>query len=168
MNLRTPLSAIFLVSALTACGGGGGSSDGSPAGKDRNASGLEAEVEGTWAACYYLNEAMTETELWATTMEDGVFVDEFYAFRSNDCSGDPFRIESYSGEYEVIGETTTGSGMTAIEVDWIDPTDGERCYSLVAVDDDRLYFADMETGNCSSENDRPTDVDFDFHLNFIE
>lgn len=156
---------IGCVSLVSACGGGSGGSS-----TDSRSLNLEqASLEGAWQRCEYEDVGIViegqNSELFRTTMANGGWNDVFIGYASSDCTGPELYVEEYTGSYNIAGTVTTDSGVSAIQVDWVNEEGEVYCYDLVHVDGNLLYWGDLDLEtDCESPETRPTDIYFEYPL----
>lgn len=148
------VTLIVLMLFLTSCNGG-----------DNNQNIEEDLISGAWSRCI---NSISTSELYIAVNEDGNWEDTFIEYSDLDCNtvdefSDPF---VHSGLYELGDKISLPNGDTAYEVTWfIGDAEIEECYSVVAVEDDLLFFGVVdETYDCFSLETRSIELDYEFPL----
>lgn len=137
-------------------------------------------LEGAWAReCYdFVEGTFTGSADWIEFYDGSNYRALFSIYNSIDCSGTYSVQKEMLGTFSVGSSLMTNSGVTAYETDLVinqvavdgqiagvnlslySFDTGQSWYDIFYIDGDALYYGDFDTGDFSSAENRPTDIDF--------
>ena len=173
-------SFLFLIiSIITVSGCRDSSSD--PANE-----GAVTVLEGTWAGecADFSSGNFTGKTQWLEHYSGSDYQAFFTVHDSTECSGSYAAQKEMLGTFSIGDSMMTNSGVTANNIDlFIDQgsadvqiagidisaygfSAGQMSYDIFYLDGNAIYYGDYNTGDGSSEGNRPTDIDFT--LSFVK
>jgi len=114
------------------------------------------QIQGRWVNC------MGKTSLEIVFRRNN-WITYFNNFADSNCIT-PTNIEQTgSGTFSIGDTVVTESGVTARELD-VTNASGGNFYDIFYINQNMLYLGDDRTGDTTSAETRPTDIDFNFSL----
>ena len=146
-RVNISLLVLLIVFGVVGCGSDSGS----------NIDPLLAEFQGQWGVCFsgtstYSEEIVFRGDEWAS-----YFVD----YADSDCVTPTNISQTGQGTIDLGDKVTTSSGVIARKIDIVRETDATY-FNIYYINQNQMYLGDSQTGDTTSDENRPTEINFDF------
>lgn len=118
---------------------------------------LLEQLQGRWVTCLGGSPTMAEEVVF----QDNRWTSYWNEYADSNCVTLVSPQQSAQGTIRIGDAVITTSGITARKLDITDDID--TYYSIYFIDQNRMYLGDTQTGDGTSDANRPTEIDFTFY-----
>ena len=119
-----------------------------------------ADLQGLWLICA---NSIAPTPGIELVFENNTWVTYNMEFEDSNCLTSLSSQLAGQGAFSLGSSIITNSGVTATELNIVHG-DGTEWFDLIYIDQNQLYLGDYNTGDGTSPDTRPTDIDFTIAL----